>query len=393
MGCNSLTSFIMNGTDTLMIGGVVANCPQLEKVMLSAGAHFVEETDRSGTIFGENPLLTTAGPIGSGCDVEFGWTTEIPARAFVGLNNSLVAAYIPATVTGIGYEAFYSCYDLRDIYFGGSEEAWATVNIADYNNSLYWLSTTYHFKETCYHRWGVISQHDEDGHYRICSVCGRKTYGSSIQHTYSEWFVSKTPTPAEPGAISRVCAGCQYTETKTYAWGDRFIEETAIDIVREVVNGIIKDVTDGKSTVAVSAETANAIREATEKGYSISATPFFLSSPESSIPWLDRSLILEFIYKEFGVNFRIGQYLDMSIIMTADTGEGNSIVLGTVRIMNRPITYNYKIPDDLRRPGRAFYIVHDHDNAVSRIPITDNNDDTLSFEMSSFSTYALVYCC
>lgn len=59
----------------------------------------------------------TAGPIGSGCDIEFGWTEAIPDYAFGGnlgeARPELVSVIIPEGIESIGYAAFQGCPDLE----------------------------------------------------------------------------------------------------------------------------------------------------------------------------------------------------------------------------------------------------------------------------------------
>lgn len=59
----------------------------------------------------------TAGPIGSGCDIEFGWTEAIPDYAFGGnlgeARPELVSVIIPEGIESIGDAAFQGCPDLE----------------------------------------------------------------------------------------------------------------------------------------------------------------------------------------------------------------------------------------------------------------------------------------
>ena len=80
----------------------------LEKVKIPASVTTVEVP------FAGNNGLTTAGPLGSGCDIEFGWTTAIPARAFYSFEE-LTEVTLPSTMKTIGRQAFYDCYALESI--------------------------------------------------------------------------------------------------------------------------------------------------------------------------------------------------------------------------------------------------------------------------------------
>jgi len=61
-----------------------------------------------------NTTLKSAGPIGSGCDYEFGWTDTIPRNAFSGCSG-LTGIVLPDTIRKIGSEAFKGCSAIREI--------------------------------------------------------------------------------------------------------------------------------------------------------------------------------------------------------------------------------------------------------------------------------------
>lgn len=67
-----------------------------------------------------SPNLKTAGPLNSGYNIEFGWTKEIPSRAFAGLAGAHAGSYIsyafiPDGIERIGDSAFFQCYYLEII--------------------------------------------------------------------------------------------------------------------------------------------------------------------------------------------------------------------------------------------------------------------------------------
>jgi len=131
----------------------------------------------------------TAGPIGSGCDFEFGWTSAIPNNAFSGSSllesiilpdgltsigsgvfydcNSLKSIDIPHSVTSIGKYAFRYCSNLENVSFAGDApeiavdafsdiettvkylhaKTWSEDNFKDYGGNLTWQLCCENFVE------------------------------------------------------------------------------------------------------------------------------------------------------------------------------------------------------------------------------------------------------
>lgn len=131
--------------------------------------------------------LSTAGPIGGGYNIEFGWTNKIPAYAFIaciGLTsinipnsiieienlafastkisnvvipnsviriapgafrscNLLTSVTISQSVKSIEQQAFGDCDNLTDVYYGGTKEQWENITIESGNEDL--TSATIHF--------------------------------------------------------------------------------------------------------------------------------------------------------------------------------------------------------------------------------------------------------
>ena len=119
-------SLITIGTEAFM------NCSRLTEVSIPEGVTSIGDSaflycsklsyvsiPASVTAFGEHVffysnLLQSAGPIGSGCNIEFGWQTAIPDNAFWG-NQALTSVTIPDTVKSIGSHAFIGCQALPSI--------------------------------------------------------------------------------------------------------------------------------------------------------------------------------------------------------------------------------------------------------------------------------------
>ena len=58
--------------------------------------------------------------------------------------SALTSVTLPADVTSIGAYAFFECEELADVYYGGTEQDWADVELADGNDAL--EEVTIHFE-------------------------------------------------------------------------------------------------------------------------------------------------------------------------------------------------------------------------------------------------------
>lgn len=61
-----------------------------------------------------NGLFRTAGPVGSGCDLEFEWRAVLPPEAFSGL-SCVEKIILPAGMCSIGERAFFECTNLKSV--------------------------------------------------------------------------------------------------------------------------------------------------------------------------------------------------------------------------------------------------------------------------------------
>ena len=108
-GCSSLSSIEIPEGVTEIGGYAFYECSSLSSIEIPEGV-----TEIRDSIFYGCSSLKTAGPTGSGCNYEFGWTEKIPNNAFSGC-SSLSSIEIPEGVTEIGSRAFSGCSSLSSI--------------------------------------------------------------------------------------------------------------------------------------------------------------------------------------------------------------------------------------------------------------------------------------
>ncbi len=113
-----------------------SGCEELEKVIIPANVKLVLDNKYDSACFANCTKLTSAGPLNSGCAIEYGWKYTIPERAFESsciesiefpesittisegafeFCNSLKSVVIPNGVTGISKMAFSGCTSLEEV--------------------------------------------------------------------------------------------------------------------------------------------------------------------------------------------------------------------------------------------------------------------------------------
>ena len=185
-GCNSLTCVTIPNSVTAIGSYAFYVCSSLTNVTIPEGITVIGDS----TFFRCSNLTSVTIPnsvtnIGDnafyGCNSLTSVSipdsvTSIGDSAF-GACSKLTSVFIPNSVTSIGNNAFRWCSNLADVYFGGTEEQWKKISIADGNDPL--LNATIHYNAT--HICTLIEvpakapTSTEDGNYRywICSICGK----------------------------------------------------------------------------------------------------------------------------------------------------------------------------------------------------------------------------
>lgn len=130
--CRALTDFMIPSSVTSIGDRAFYHCTSINSIVIPAGVTGIgsaafyectglssftipaEVTNIGGSVFTWCSKLKTAGPIGSGCDYQFGWQDRIPDNAFSGCSG-LRSVTFPVGVASIGNSAFIRCLALKNI--------------------------------------------------------------------------------------------------------------------------------------------------------------------------------------------------------------------------------------------------------------------------------------
>ncbi|MCR5794537.1 MAG: leucine-rich repeat protein, partial [Solobacterium sp.] len=107
--CGSLTEIVIPDSVVSIGSYVFEICSSLRKITIPDSVATIDY----GIVY-RCANIKTAGPIGSGSDYEFGWTEQIPDKAF-GTCENLTDVALPETITYIGAHAFEACSNLKSI--------------------------------------------------------------------------------------------------------------------------------------------------------------------------------------------------------------------------------------------------------------------------------------
>ncbi|MBQ8614387.1 MAG: leucine-rich repeat protein [Ruminiclostridium sp.] len=153
-GCESLTSVTIPDSVTSIGNSAFYGCDGLKSITIPDSVTYIYSY-----AFGSCGLTSVVIPdkvtgIGSSafsyCDnlerVTIGNSVKsIYAEAFYSCDN-LSSIIIPDSVTNIAREAFAYCSALNDVYYTGTEEEWAEIDIGSMNNYLIYAPIHYNFK-------------------------------------------------------------------------------------------------------------------------------------------------------------------------------------------------------------------------------------------------------
>lgn len=162
------------------------------------------------------------------------------------------------------------------------------------------------------------------------------------------------------------------------------INQTSLDTISDTLIAMIEKINRDETVNNIDEKTLDKVKELIKTGKTINTKVEVKKLDETTIdPAIINRLTTAADQKK---DIKIGQYLDLSILLVAD---GNPF--GTITKLDQAITVQIQIPDAIRKDGRTYYILRDHDGKIDLIETKSYQDGTLEFETDVFSTYAIAY--
>ncbi len=132
--CSKVKEVIIPDSVISIYGGAFANCTELAYLRIPKSVKYITNTRDDGTNWNilDNYLhgcskLITAGPIGSSCNIEYGWNIEIPHEAFWNCGN-LESLHIASGITKIAEMAIYNNVNLESITVDESNTEYDSID-------------------------------------------------------------------------------------------------------------------------------------------------------------------------------------------------------------------------------------------------------------------------
>lgn len=230
--CESLSSVTLSNNITRIEGGTFFSCFSLESIDLPDSLTYI-----GGSAFAYTGIehIDIPDSVETYIRMQFYYcdhlksfvikdgTTVIPEMMFAGC-TSLESVTIPKSVTTIDRQAFSNCTSLSKVYYGGTAEEWAEIQISSVGNqSLNEADIIFVGGSECEHNL-VLTETleptcDTPGYNDYyCTICGQTIHETlGAHHIYGEYIVTIKPTCVEPGWKERTCTRCGNVEAAMIA--------------------------------------------------------------------------------------------------------------------------------------------------------------------------------
>ena len=245
--CDQITSVFISRSIRNIGEGIFYNCEKLTTVVLPKNISEIGYRTFYNCKSLKNITLTEN-------------ITTIGVAAFYGC-SCLEYVIIPTSMTTINSDSFFNCTSLTDVYYTGSANDWAKIDIGNYNGCLTDANIHYNYslhehsyteeitkQPTCTEEGEKTFTCDcgdtyteiipAKGHTEVidkavaatcttdgktegshCSVCGEviraQTVIKATGHKYDDGKITKQPTCAETGVKTYTCSECGATKTET----------------------------------------------------------------------------------------------------------------------------------------------------------------------------------
>lgn len=161
-------------------------------------------------------------------------------------------------------------------------------------------------------------------------------------------------------------------------------DTTAKETLKKVTDTIIIGDFDKYTTK----EVADKVKAAIDRGETISTDVKIKAMDPKDVSKVDVNLVIEGMHQIMSQNnstCEIAQYLDLNILLTANTAS-----FGNIDSLDKQITFTAVLPKNLIKAGRTFHVIRIHDGAFSILE-TKLEGNSITFATDKFSTYAIIY--